>query len=358
MTARIPGHRPWIGAEEEAAVIRVLRSGNLAQGAEVAAFEARFAQLVRGRPCVAVNSGTSALHLALLALGVGPGDEVIVPSFTFAASANCVVLAGATPVFADIDPETYTLDPRAVEAAITSRTSAVLPVHLFGHPADLPLRDLAAAHGLAVVEDAAQAHGATNHGVAVGTWGTAAAFSFYPTKNMTTGEGGMVVCQDEATARRVRLLRNQGMLERYRNEVVGFNLRMTDIGAAIGAVQLDRLAGWNTRRRQLAQLLGERLTAVCPPVERPGTEHVYHQYTVRVERRDEVLARLRRDGVEAAIYYPVPVHALPAYGLDLDLPETAAAVREVLSLPLHPGLDEDQVNLLAELTDLAVKSGG
>ncbi len=355
MNARVPGHRPILGVEEERAVVRVLNSGNLAQGAEVAGFEADFAAWVGDRPCVAVNSGTSALHLALLALGIGTGDEVVVPSFTFAATANAVALTGATPVFADIAPDTFCLDPSAAEAALTARTAAIMPVHLYGHPADPALRDLTGRHGLALVEDAAQAHGASADGRMVGTWGAAAAFSFYPTKNMTTGEGGMVVCADEHTARKVRLLRNQGMLERYRNEVVGFNTRMTDMAAAIGRVQLGRLAGWNVDRRKLATQLTLALAGtLTTPVVRPGSTHVFHQYTVRVQQRDETVRRLQADGVEAAVYYPIPVHALPAFGVAVDLPQTTIASQQVLSLPLHPGLDEQQVALLARVVTRAV----
>jgi len=227
--------RPLIGDEERAAVDRVMASGMIAQGPEVAGFEEDFSKWVDGRTCVAVNSGTSALHLGMLAAGIGPGDEVIVPSFSFAASANAIRLCGADPVFVDIDPASFCLSPQAVEAAVTPRTAAVMPVHLYGHPADMrALSPIAERHGLAVIEDAAQAHGAILDGRPVGSFGAVAAFSFYPTKNMTTGEGGMVVTDDDTVARTVRLLRNQGMEERYRNEVVGFNTRMTDLNAAIG----------------------------------------------------------------------------------------------------------------------------
>ncbi len=285
MTVPVAAAAPMIGAEERAAVDRVLASGRLAMGPEVAAFEQEFATLVAGRPCVAVNSGTSALHLALLALGIGPGDEVIVPSFTFAATANAVALAGASPVFADIDPASFCLDPAAADAAVTPRTAAIMPVHLYGHPADtVRLEEVARRHGLAVVEDAAQAHAASDDGRPVGSLGAAAAFSFYPTKNMTTGEGGMVVCADESVARQVRLLRNQGMERRYANEVVGFNLRMTDIAAAIGRVQLTRLGDWTERRRSTAAHYDMALTGVRTPTVRAGAHHVYHQYTVRLAR--------------------------------------------------------------------------
>ena len=239
----IPAAKPIIGEEERRAVDRVLSSGVIAQGPEVAAFEREFAdQLLNGRTCVAVNSGTSGQHLGLLACGVGPGDEVIVPSFTFAATANSVALTGATPVFADIDPDTFCLSPQAVEAAITPRTKGMMPVHLYGHPADMPgLQAVADKHGLQIYEDAAQAHAASLNGQPVGTYGAFAMFSLYPTKNMTSGEGGMVSCATDEIARTTRLLRNQGMESRYENENVGFNARMTDVHAAIGRVQHEIL---------------------------------------------------------------------------------------------------------------------
>jgi perosamine synthetase len=234
----IPPAKPIIGDAEREAVDAVLRSGMLAQGSEVAAFEQEFSQvLLDGRPAVAVNAGTAGLHLGLLAAGVGPGDEVIVPSFTFAATANSVALTGATPVFADIEPDHYCLDPKHVAGLITERTKGIMPVHLYGHPANMAaFEQLAKEHGLAIYEDAAQAHGATIDGKPVGTFGSFAMFSLYPTKNMTSGEGGMVSTPDTDMERTLRLLRNQGMLRQYENEIVGFNARMTNLHAAIGRV--------------------------------------------------------------------------------------------------------------------------
>ncbi|MBW3661970.1 MAG: DegT/DnrJ/EryC1/StrS family aminotransferase [Actinobacteria bacterium] len=345
----IPIAKPLIGDEERAAVDAVLRSGALAQGPEVAAFEDEFSDLVEGRHCVAVNAGTSALHLALLAAGVGPGDEVVVPSFTFAATANSVRLVGATPVFVDIEPATFTIDPEAVAAAITPRTAAIMPVHLYGHPARMrELVVLAQRHGLLVIEDAAQAHAGELDGEPIGTFGSIAAFSFYPTKNMTTGEGGMIVTDDADVARRCRLFRNQGMEERYRNEVVGFNLRMTDIGAAIGRVQLGRLAGWTERRIANARHLDDHLQTVVTPPVASGAKHVYHQYTVRSDRRDELGEVLPRRGVGVGVYYPVPVHRLPSFDLRLDLPETERAAAEVLSLPVGPHLTPADLEHIVE----------
>jgi perosamine synthetase len=357
----IPAARPLIGDEERAAVDRVLRSGMLTSGPEVAAFESEFsAQLLDGRACLAVSSGTSGLHLGLLAAGVGPGDEVIVPSFTFAATANTVALTGATPVFVDIEPEHFCLDADAVEAAVTPRTKAVMPVHLYGHPADMTrLQAVAERHGLAVYEDAAQAHGASWLGRPVGTFGEFAMFSLYPTKNMTSGEGGMVSCATDEVARMVRLLRNQGMERRYENEVVGFNARMTDIHAAIGRVQLGKLAGWTAQRQQNAKFLDANLRGVVTPPVADGAVHVYHQYTIRVpEDRDGFAEALAQEhGVGTGVYYPVPNHRLPSFGLTLDLPETERAAAEALSLPVHPSLSEDDLATIAAAVDAVASAG-
>lgn len=356
----VPATGLLLGDEERAAVERVLASGMLAQGPEVAAFEAEFSAHLDGRPCVAVNSGTSALLLGMLAIGIGPGDEVIVPSFSFAATANAVALTGATPVFADIEPTHFCLDPDAVLAAITPRTAAVMPVHLYGHPAAMQrLSAIAAAHGIAVIEDAAQAHLASLAGRPVGTLGAVAAFSFYPTKNMTAGEGGLVACADEATARRVRLLRNQGMERRYENEIVGYNARMTDLHAAIGRAQLSKLPRWTAMRRRNAEFLTAGLAPLAEhgliaPAVAPDAAPVWHQYTVRTPHRDELVETVTAAGVRVGVYYPTPIHRLPAYGLDLDLPQTARAAREVLSLPVHPALTDDQLRHVVDTVTRAV----
>lgn len=357
----IPPAKPLIGDEEIEAVTRVLRSGMLAQGPEVAAFEAEFsAHFGLGRPCVAVNSGTSGLHLGLLAAGVGPGMEVIVPSFTFAATANSVALTGATPVFADIAADSFCLDPAAVEAAITERTVGVMPVHLYGHPADMPgLRRLCDAHGLKLFEDAAQAHGASLGGTPVGAFGTFAMFSLYPTKNMTSGEGGMVSCADEAVARGVKLYRNQGMEQQYHNEVVGLNNRMTDIHAAIGRVQLTKVDAWTARRQANAAFLTAHLTGVTPPPVADGAVHVYHQYTVRVaEDRDGLAKALREEHqIGSGMFYPVPNHRLAPFQADVDLPETERAARECLSLPVHPALSQDDLERIVTAVNALAKAG-
>jgi len=357
----IPVARPIIGDDECAAVERVLRSGMIAQGSEVAAFETEFANaLVEGRRCVAVNSGTSGLHLGLLAAGVGPGDEVIVPSFTFAATANSVALTGATPVFADIEGDYFCLDSAAVEAAVTEHTVGIMPVHLFGHPADMDaLQAVADRHGMRIFEDAAQAHGASWGGRRVGTFGTFGMFSLYPTKNMTSVEGGMVSCVDDDLARRVRLLRNQGMERPYENELVGLNNRMTDVHASIGRVQLTKLAGWTAQRQANARFLDENLEGVVVPPVAPGAVHVYHQYTIRVGKdRDGVAKALREEyGVGTGVYYPVPNHRLRSFNQQVDLPETERAAAEVLSLPVHPSLSQPDLEVIVHAVNTVVKAG-
>lgn len=364
MTEFIPPAKPIIGVEEREAVDRVLRSGMVAQGAEVAAFETEFSKhFVPGRPSVAVNSGTAGLHLGLLASGVGPGDEVIVPSFTFAATGNSVALTGATPVFADIEPQTFTLDPASVEASITERTKGIMPVHLYGHPALMhELIAIADKHGIALYEDAAQAHGASLGSTPVGGFGTFAMFSLYPTKNMTSGEGGMIVAADDTIARNARLLRNQGMEKQYENEVIGFNARMTDIHAAIGRVQLTKVDAWTETRRGNAAFLDANLTGVVVPPVRDGARHVYHQYTVRVlDDRDGFVRALREEyNVGSGVYYPIPNHRLPSlapYAPGLELPETERAAREVVSLPVHPSLSQDDLERIAVAVNAVTGAG-
>lgn len=364
MSDFIPPAKPIIGDDECAAVEAVLRSGMLAQGTEVAAFEKEFAaHFVQDRPTVAVNSGTSGLHVGLLASGVGAGDEVIVPSFTFAATANSVALTGATPVFVDIEPDTFTLDPAAVEAAITPRTKGIMPVHLYGHPARMDaLQAIAERHGVALYEDAAQAHGASLHGRPVGTWGTFGMFSLYPTKNMTSGEGGMISCADDAVAHTARLLRNQGMEHQYQNELVGFNLRMTNIHAAIGRVQLTKVDAWTQTRQRNAAFLDANLRGVVVPPVAEGAVHVYHQYTVRVpEDRDGFVKALKDEyQVGSGVYYPVPNHRLPSlarFAPGLDLPETERAAREVVSLPVHPSLSQADLDRIVTAVNTVAKAG-
>jgi len=358
----IPAAGPSIGAAERAAVDRVLRSGTLVEGPEVAAFEEEFsAILVEGRPCVAVNSGTAGAHLGLLAAGIGPGDEVIVPSFTFAATANAVALTGATPVFVDIEPRHYCIDAAAVEAAVSPRTVGIMPVHLYGHPADMiAIQTVADRHGLAVFEDAAQAHGAALHGRSVGTFGVFAMFSLYATKNMTSGEGGMDSCASEQLARSLRLLRNQGMERRCENEVVGFNARMTDLHAAIGRVQLGNLAAWTAQRQRNASFYDTNLVGIGAPDVATGAIHVYHQYTIRVpvDRDGFAGALLAEHNIGTGVYYPTPIHRLPAFTGSLHLPETERAANEVLSLPIQPSLTHNDLHRVLEAVNVVAKAGG
>ncbi len=349
--------RPQIGEEEKAAVMAVLDSGQLAQGSVVAEFEQEFAAYCGVKHAIATSNGTTALHVALLAHEIGPGDEVITTPFTFIASSNSVLYVGAKPVFVDIDPATYNIDVDAIEAVITKHTKAIMPIDLFGNPADMPrIAEIARRHNLLIIEDAAQAHGAEIGGKRAGSWGTGC-FSFYPTKNITTGEGGMVTTDDDCAADRARLARAHGMRVRYYHESLGYNFRMTNIHAAIGKAQLPKLEDFNGRRIANAAYLSAHLSAdkVQVPQVRPGTRHVFHQYTVRVLPpldRDEARRKLAERGIGTEIYYPVPVHRQQLY-LDLgyggqSFPESERAAREVLSLPVHPGLTQQDLETILE----------
>jgi perosamine synthetase len=339
--------KPNLGEEEVEAVVAVLRSGQLAQGKVVEAFEQRFTELARARYAIAVSNGTAALHLALLAEGVGPGDEVITSPFTFTATANAILYTGATPVFADICEDTLNLDPIEVEAKITARTKAILPVHLYGQPADMPeIATIAARYGLSIVEDACQAHGASIDDLPVGSHGSAC-YSFYATKNVTTGEGGIITTNNPMIAERLRMLRSHGQRERYRHEILGYNYRLTDVQAAIGLVQLNHLEEFTARRIANAAFLTNNLPYVSTPVVRPTYRHVYHQYTIRVPGgRDEASRRLIAAGVGCSIHYPIPVHQQSLYrdlGYRDTLPTAERASQEVLSLPVHPSLTPDDL---------------
>ncbi len=348
----IPIARPHIGEEEKAAVMAVMESGQLAQGPRVKEFEERFAAWCGAKFAVATSSGTSALHIALLAQGIGVGDEVITTAFSFIASANCALFVNAKPVFADIEPDCFALDPGQVAARITPKTKAILPVHLYGQPADMEaLAEIAQKHGLAIIEDACQAHGAKLNGRPMGSWGMAC-YSFYPTKNMMTAEGGMITTNDLQLAERARLIRDHGAPKRYLHEVLGYNLRLTDMQAAIGLVQLKRVDGWNVQRQLNAAYLDEKLAGlpgVVTPRVRPGATHVYHQYTLRVRNREAAVKTLTERGVGYGIHYGTPLHQQPLYrrlGYTDSLPQAEAASREVISLPVHPALspaDLDQI---------------
>lgn len=355
---------PEIGDEEKSAVMAVLDSGQLAQGPVTADFERAFAQWCGVRHAIAVSSGTAALHLLMLALGVREGDEVITTPFTFAASANAALFVGARPVFVDVEAETGCLDPNLVEAAITPRTRAIVPVDLYGHLSQIEeLKAIADRHTLHLVEDACQAHGATFHGRKAGALGVPAAFSFYPTKNMTTGEGGMVTMDDDDLAARLRPLREHGARERYRHDVLGYNFRLTDIAAAIGRAQLAKLDHFNDVRRRNARRLTAALSGqrgITVPVERPGYEHVYHQYTVRIHHdRDGVQRRLAEMGVGSAVHYPMCVHRQPLYVSlgygSLEFPVAETMADEVLSLPVHPALSDADLDRVSSSLIEAVK---
>jgi dTDP-4-amino-4,6-dideoxygalactose transaminase len=302
---------------------------------------------------VATSSGTNAIQLTLLALGIGSGDEVITVPFTFFASASAVLHAGARPVFVDIGERDFTMDPDEVEARITPRTRAILPVSLYGHPANLPaLAEIADRHGLHLVEDACQAHGATIAGRPSGGWGSAGCFSLYATKNLTTAEGGVVTTSDERLADRVRRLRAHGARVRYHHEEVGWNARMSDIHAAIGLVQLPRLSERNARRREIAARYDRELRGVRTPRVANGVTHAYHLYTLRVPQRDRFLELLRERDVDAGIYYPLPLHRQPALAELVDAGRsysvTDRLTEEVLSIPVHPSLSDDEVTAVIE----------
>jgi dTDP-4-amino-4,6-dideoxygalactose transaminase len=351
--------RPWIGDEEKAAVIEVLESGMLAQGPRVAALEDAFARMTGARHAIATSSGTTGLHLALLAHGIGPGDEVITSPFTFIASVNAILFTGATPVFADIEASSFNIDPERLEAAITPRTKAVMPVHLYGQPCDMDeISAIAKKHGVILLEDAAQAVGATYRGRHVGKFGTAV-FSLYATKNVMSGEGGMITTDDDHAADMARLLRNHGMRNRYEYEMLGYNFRLTDVLAAIGLAQLGRMEEATRRRSSNAAYLTAHLRGVVTPVVKEGREHVWHQYTITLPQgtdRQDVIHRLADDGIGTGVFYPRSAHRFPhvhAVTGELDLPVTDRVAESVLSLPVHPLLEpSDLERIVAAVNSL------
>jgi dTDP-4-amino-4,6-dideoxygalactose transaminase len=350
----IPVSKPYIGEEEKAYVMEVLESGMLAQGPKVAKLEERFAQLCEVKHAIATTSGTTALHVALLANGIGPGDEVITTPFTFIASANSILFTGARPVFVDIDPETFNIDPAKIEAAITPRTKAILPVHLYGYMCDMDaLQVIANKYHLVIVEDACQAVGATYQGKFAGSFGTGA-FSLYATKNVMSGEGGMITTNDDAIAEQCRLIRNHGMKRRYYHEMVGFNFRMSDLHAAIGLAQMDRLAGFTEKRRKNAAYLNANIKNVVTPKVNESYGHVWHQYTIKVNGgrdRDAAVKQLNDAGVGTGIFYPVPAHQ-QQYLCDLigdvHLPVAEQLAKEVISLPVHPQLNQSDLETIVD----------
>ena len=340
----IPISKPYIGEAEKHAVMEVLDSGMLAQGPRTAKFEERFAQVCGVKHAIATSSGTTALHIALLANDVGAGDEVITTPFTFIASANSILFCGAKPVFVDIDEETFNIDPALVEKAITPRTKAILPVHLYGYVCDMDaLQAIADKHHLKIIEDACQAVGAAYQDKLAGSFGTGC-FSLYATKNVMSGEGGMITTNDDALAEKCRMLRNHGMKRRYYHDMLGFNFRMTDLCAAIGLAQLDRLDDFTAKRRANAEYLNSKIESVITPKVKAGYRHVWHQYTIRVNGnrdRDAAVAQLNTDGIGTGIFYPVPAHqqgyVREVVG-EVSLPVAEKLAQEVISLPVHPQL--------------------
>ncbi|WP_416841701.1 DegT/DnrJ/EryC1/StrS family aminotransferase [Haloferax sp. DFSO52] len=342
---------PILGDEELSGIESVVESGMIADGPEVREFESAFAEYCDAEYGVATSNGTTALHTALESVGVGPGDLVLTTPFSFVATANAIRFAGAKPVFADIDPETFNLDPAHVEATLESLEDdvrAMVVVHLYGLPAPMDrLREIADEYDIALVEDAAQAHGATFFDSPVGSLGDAACFSFYPTKNMTTGEGGIVLTDDEDVAANAASFINHGReSDGYRHVSLGHNFRMTSIAAAMGRAQLDRLPGFVERRRENAERLDELLAdtnAVTPTVP-DGYGHSYHQYTIRVGNRDSVAEQLDEHGIGSGVYYPRCIHEQPAYDvLDVSAPVSELVSEQVLSIPVHPALDDEEV---------------
>lgn len=345
----IPIAKPLLGKEEIDAVTEVLSSGMIAQGPKVDEFELAFSEYTGCEYAAAVNSGTAALHIALLAYGIGKGDEVITTPFSFIATANSILYTGAKPIFADIEPDTFNIDPEKIQEKITPNTRAILPVHLYGHPADMKaIMEIAEDKKLIVVEDACQSHGAVFHGKKVGSFGTGA-FSFYPTKNMTTSEGGMLTTNDKEIAEKAKMIRAHGSKVRYLHEMLGFNLRMTDIAAAIGLEQLKKLDKFTEARQRNAEMLSsglKGLPGLVPSITKTGCTHVFHQYTVRAKKRDQLAAFLKEKEIGTGVHYPIPIHKQPIYkelGYKDYLPVSERAVEEVLSIPVHPALSRADV---------------
>lgn len=359
---KVPIAKPIIGEEEIKNVVEVMKSGMIAQGPKVMEFEEKFANWVGAKYGIATNSGTSALHVALLSCGVGFGDEVITTPFTFIATGNSVVYTGATPVFADIDLGTFNIDPISVEKLITDKTKAILPVQLYGQSSEMDaLRKIAKDYDLKLIEDAAQAHGAKYGDEFVGSMGDMACFSFYPTKNMTTSEGGIITTNNEELAERAKIFRAHGASVRYHHDEIGYNFRMTDIAAAIGLAQLKTIDEFNSKRIANADYLNNGLKdvkGVITPFCKDVNKHVYHQYTIRVENgnRDDWIKFLTEKGIGTGIHYPIPLYNQPIYkklNIEGNCPNAEKAANNVISLPVHPSLTKDELDLVIEAVKLA-----
>lgn len=363
----IPIARPSIDADEIKAVTEVLESGNLASGTRVALFEEKFASYCRTHHAIATNNGTSALHAALVSLGIRPGDEIIVPSFSFIATATSVSMSGGTPIFADVDTTTYTLDPSSVLERITPKTRAVIGVHLFGHPFPIhEIKELCNDHNLFLVEDAAQAHGSSYCNKKIGSFGDVSCFSFYATKNMTTGEGGMITTNNDAISRKSRQFINHGQIQKYVHESLGYNYRLTDIGAAIGIVQLAKLDQMNEKRIKIASYYTNNIRGaeLIHPTCKNHCVHVYHQYVIQVksenptERREAILEHLRKKGIGTAVHYPIPIHRQPVYFKKFmkdPCPNSSSMSNCVFSLPIHPMLTGEEIEYISNSLNEVLK---
>lgn len=357
MTIKIS--EPILGEEEKKAVIDVLDSGQLSQGEKVKQLEELFAQYIGTRYAIALNSGTAALHLALIAKGIGEGDEVITSPFSFVASASAILMSKAKPIFVDIEEDSFNINPYLIEKKISDKTKAVIPVHLFGYPSDMEkIVEIAKKHNLTIIEDACQAHGAKIGNKNVGTFGLGC-FSFYPTKNITTGEGGMITTNDEKIDELIRKLRSHGSLIRYHHDILGYNYRMTELSAAIGIAQLKKLEVFNSRRIENALYLQKKLKipGIITPKLKPGYRHVFHQFTIRVTKkykmtREELMKKLKQNDIECGIYYPIPIHKQALFkklGYDEELPVCEKITKEVLSLPIHPSVSKNDLNKIIEI---------
>jgi perosamine synthetase len=349
---KVPIAKPSFGKEEEEALKAVLESGILVQGEKTKSFEKEFAEYVGAKHAVAVTNGTIALDVALKTLKLDPGDEVVTSAFSFISSGNCILFQGAKPVFADINPRTFNIDPSHVAEKITAKTKAIIPIHMFGQPAEMDaIKEIAEEKKVAVIEDAAQAHGAEYKGKKAGSIGDMACFSFYATKNMTTGEGGMITTNNRKLAERARLLINHGQSQKYHHDTLGYNYRMTELSAALGLVQLKKLDEFNEKRRENAKRLTKglcNLHGLTPPYVKNNVKHVFHQYVVRVEetytkKRDELASQLTGKGVGVAIHYPIPIYRQPLYQKlsyeGTECPITEEMCMRVLSIPVHPLVD-------------------
>ncbi len=356
----IPIAKPVIEQEEIDSVIKVLKSGIIAEGPIVKKFEEKFANYIGVEHAIAVNSGTAALHVSLLAKGIGKGDEVITTPFSFIATANCIIFTGAKPIFTDVQEDTFNIDPAGITSKVSKNTKAIIPVDLYGHPAELKaIMDIAEDYGLTVIEDACQAHGAIFKGQKTGSFDIGC-FSFYPTKNMTTSEGGMITSNDIDFNKKARMIRSHGSIIRYYHEMLGYNYRMTDIGAAMGLVQLKKIDAFNKKRIANATYLNNKLDdikGIITPTTKSYCKHVFHQYTIRVTNdyemtRDNLIQKLTAAGIGTGIYYPMPIHKQPYYkslGYNESYPVSEQLSREVISLPVHPSITQNEMDFISDV---------